>query len=751
MDLGDAEDITEVSLEELLGTVVTASKAEQPLHRAPANIVVLEGEALRAAGHRSLGDALRYVEGLAIIDDLVDVNLGVRGLFAGTGAGSDFIKLMINGQPVSFRPTSANSFSRDFLPIEAIDRVELIRGPASALYGANALLGVINVITYDGPNEEQAPWRQSLTLEGELSQNPAELTAGGGASFVSTGSWEALRYFFAGSYHRADRSGLYVPGLDDMVDEYFQRLDPSRAKVVDGMPSPAWDAPTRQGLLRAGPSANDIAHYGSLYAVATLDLDDWGELALDGSFQLADRYGEFQDESALSHAHRLTKQNGFARLRWQQSDAEALSWLFTMAVSAGAPTDDERLVVRAEQDSYQQHVMSSLAFDLVAEGSYAISEGYSIRLGLDYSHDFEDLMSLESVDKRTGERRAINGYGDMTFINVGSYLQAELGFLEQLSLTLGTRLDYNSGAACERDAWDCIGSAEDKLWPTPEGTQREIGGRGLLQVSNRAALVGELPWLGLYGKLLYGSSYKPPSPYQLFHTALSNTSTVGNPALSPQTADTAELLVGMSPLPGLSLSLNGYYTQVNDIVLFFKEAATIRPRNADVRLIGLETSLAYKSEHFDTWLNATWKLDASTTPLQREDETDFAWETSVFNDEVDAGMFPDWIANTGVALRLPQQHLRVHVALQVLGPRNASLTNNQLFDSLSLQRSYALDPYVRADIELGTLGLSLFDGRETAVSIAARNLPGQHTDPGFGGVDIPSLGAQLLLRLSQEL
>jgi iron complex outermembrane receptor protein len=82
--------------------------------------------------------------------DLVRHNFGIRGINGGMGASGNVIKLMIDGQPVDFRPTTGNYFGEELIPLQAVERVEIIRGPASALYGANAFLGVINVITRSG-------------------------------------------------------------------------------------------------------------------------------------------------------------------------------------------------------------------------------------------------------------------------------------------------------------------------------------------------------------------------------------------------------------------------------------------------------------------------------------------------------------------------------------------------------------------------------------------------------------------------
>ena len=65
----------------------------------------------------------------------------------GLGAESGVIKVMIDGRSVAYRTTSGNWLGVELIPLESVAQIEIIRGPASALYGADAFLGVVNIIT----------------------------------------------------------------------------------------------------------------------------------------------------------------------------------------------------------------------------------------------------------------------------------------------------------------------------------------------------------------------------------------------------------------------------------------------------------------------------------------------------------------------------------------------------------------------------------------------------------------------------
>ena len=65
----------------------------------------------------------------------------------GLGAESGVIKVMIDGRSVAYRTTSGNWLGVELIPLESVAQIEIVRGPASALYGADAFLGVVNIIT----------------------------------------------------------------------------------------------------------------------------------------------------------------------------------------------------------------------------------------------------------------------------------------------------------------------------------------------------------------------------------------------------------------------------------------------------------------------------------------------------------------------------------------------------------------------------------------------------------------------------
>ncbi len=143
----DIEEISELDLEALLAapTVESASKRRQSLEEAPGAITVIEGRELAEAGAVSLGDALRMVPGLWVFQtDANMFHIGVRGM---GGPSTTSVLVLINGRRFDeltwgFAPWSALPLS-----VADIERIEVLRGPGAPLYGADALNGLINIVT----------------------------------------------------------------------------------------------------------------------------------------------------------------------------------------------------------------------------------------------------------------------------------------------------------------------------------------------------------------------------------------------------------------------------------------------------------------------------------------------------------------------------------------------------------------------------------------------------------------------------
>ncbi len=140
-----------MSIEELMRVkVVTATKHEEELKDVPSSMVILTRKEIEQRGFLTLSEVLQNIPGLFMIEDkywLGSTNYGVRGFFS-TGPFNDMV-VLVNG--VSQLSDKYSDYPDGLInvPVESIDRIEVVRGPMSVTYGSGAFFGVINIITDD--------------------------------------------------------------------------------------------------------------------------------------------------------------------------------------------------------------------------------------------------------------------------------------------------------------------------------------------------------------------------------------------------------------------------------------------------------------------------------------------------------------------------------------------------------------------------------------------------------------------------
>jgi iron complex outermembrane receptor protein len=223
-----APDVSELSLQELLNAEVvsSASKFPQEVREAPASITVITADEIRRQGHRTLVDVLQSVRGLYSSYDRNYEYVGIRG-FSRPGDYNTRILLLVDGHRLNDGVYDMASVGTDFpIDISLIDRVEVVRGPISSLYGTSAFFAVINVVTRTGVQRRGV---QAETYAGSLS------TRGANVSFGRLfGDGDEL-LIAASGFRSAGAERLYFPEFADSPSSGVATgLDGDRSSKVFG-------------------------------------------------------------------------------------------------------------------------------------------------------------------------------------------------------------------------------------------------------------------------------------------------------------------------------------------------------------------------------------------------------------------------------------------------------------------------------------------------------------------------------------
>jgi iron complex outermembrane receptor protein len=226
----DFPDVTAISLEDLMNLKVTSvSKREQKLGVAAAAIFVITQEEIRRSGARTIPEALRLAPGLEVAR--IDENKWAIASRGFNGRFTNKLLVLIDGRSVYTPLFSGVYWNVQDVLLEDIERMEVIRGPGATLWGANAVNGVINIIT-----------KGSAATQGGL------VTAQAGDALRSSGGVRFGGKLGANTSYRAySKYFKWESSTDDRGRDAFDGWDTTRAGFrIDGG-SPSGDAVTLQG------------------------------------------------------------------------------------------------------------------------------------------------------------------------------------------------------------------------------------------------------------------------------------------------------------------------------------------------------------------------------------------------------------------------------------------------------------------------------------------------------------------------
>src|ERR1700690_973390 len=200
----ETKDLSDASLEELTRIqVYSASKHMQSASDAPSSVTVITADEIQKHGYRTLADILESVRGFYITYDRDYSFVGVRG-FGRLGDSNNRVLVLIDGHRINDNVFGEPYLGTEFLAdVDLIERVEIIRGPSSSLYGADAYFAVINVVTRKAPQLKGA----------ELSFASASFgTYQGRASYG--GQYRGIDIMLSGTFYNSRGETLFFPQFD---------------------------------------------------------------------------------------------------------------------------------------------------------------------------------------------------------------------------------------------------------------------------------------------------------------------------------------------------------------------------------------------------------------------------------------------------------------------------------------------------------------------------------------------------------
>lgn len=679
--------VDDLDLVKLLNVEVsTATKTAESIDEAPAIITVVTKEEIATWGYQSVAEVLSHTMGFYLIDDHIVPNAAVRGMTGGLGAESGVIKVMIDGHATAYRTTSGNWLGVELVPLGSIQQIEIIRGPASALYGADAFLGVVNIITMKPQDLRPLRFRTSLGL---TATNPS-----GRVDAVTGGVLGPFDYMLGFAGEQADRSGLVLP------DE-----SPAPTLPSDDGRRVARSLERRSGVLQGRIGYRD---------------SEVGELVLHAYGSGIERGGDFAHWAQLTAGTDAAgnEKGTVVALQQLRISLDAIVHASTdldLALQGtyfqGGVLPQDRIEI-ANELFYIERNQSYRGFDTTAEARWTPTRWFNGIVGLQTILDREHLRNPDRISRETEEPFDLDESpapgADVKLLNLGAYLSANAKVWDPwLKLTSGIRYDNHS----------------------------EYGGQLTGRVGATSRLTDEV-----IAKLLYGSAFKAPSPYLLYARPFRPGDVVGSEDLAPQLVHTVEYQMSYKPSRFL-----GFSSGVAHSWLLDKAEFTARGINQAARNVASQRSLSWESradfEHYDAVrFYGSFERVWSERDLGREGYVaDLVGTENV--------VYPSWIARSGLLVGVPSPTvfpLRLGGQGILVGPRRTADTS--IVESGHDRR---LPSYLMLDLSLTTGELYLAPGHESRFALRTRNLLATTgPDPGPSGFEYPLRPSEIFLEFS---
>lgn len=577
--------------------VAIVSKKEERVQDAPATIYVVGEKEIKERGYLFLHDLLRDLPGIDFINDLG--TYGMMALQRGIDTPENNKTLIFIDGVLTNNPSQGVSYMSYQFALHNVKRVEVLWGPASALYGANAFAGIINIVTKtaDDLEAEGRLGHASIgTLIPKMSVNASP--AGIYMDFFAGGKmWEdkdAARITAAGHYIRSDSGPDYarrhqvMPGAAALTEYYI----PDNAMPILGsynaqlridyknliLGARAWKILSKQGgFATYNWSATDLAYWGFVGQEAYAKYTHRFNQTFSTFTQVAFRAGQLPENEygkRVVDADRSAggDNQGGSLLRYRRDDyAYSLDQQATFDWTANAATSLGVFGEYAKVSNWNTNDTSLRKWN----GS-AFVQRYPDEVAGTFSGD--EKVTNEGVGPRDKDEVYYNQY------NAAAYLQHSQTFFDQLKVTLGGRGDLFvlKGQEGPEPIGTAAASGCTTCDPVPiyaTGADAAAAGAELLR-SNvyyrirpvNVNIFSFNPRIGVVWnpnpthtvKLLHGWAFRNPTVRERF--SLSGSRIPIGADLRPEQIKTTELGYAVKPLKFLRAEIDGFWSEVEDLI-----------------------------------------------------------------------------------------------------------------------------------------------------------------------------------------
>jgi outer membrane receptor for ferrienterochelin and colicins len=398
----DLTTLKSLSIDEIMQikipTVYGASKHEQKISDAPSSVTIVTHEEIQVYGHRTLADVLRSVRDFYVTDDRNYGHVGVRGLNQPGDFGGRIL-ILVDGLRLNDPIYDSADVLTDFpVDVDMIERVEVIRGPGSALYGNNAFLAVINVITRTGADVNGV---EASTELGSLSTYKGRFTYGtvlkSGLSIMLTGT----------IFERGGNERLYFKEFDQPENNH------GIAQGLDG------DSFTSLGLTL---SYKDFTlQSGYVSRRKDVPTGAFNTVFNDSHFYTLDQHSF----SRFSYAHEFEDElNVRASVHWSSYYYQA-DYPYASGAAGSLP-----VIINRDQ-------LNTQWWGADFQVSKSVFTTHLITLGMEYQNNAEEKLVNYDVTPRTDYLNL-----ETAASVIGLFAQDEWAITKRLTLNAGLRYDW---------------------------------------------------------------------------------------------------------------------------------------------------------------------------------------------------------------------------------------------------------------------------------------------------------------------